>query len=69
MQQFIQTPQQAQLPLFEAFLAQPALPGLKPRDSAGEKPRKGTQPELFSELSLRGAPVIARACWPRSCAS
>ncbi|PLV18450.1 SOS-induced cell division inhibitor SulA [Pseudomonas guariconensis] len=56
MQQFIQTPQQAQLPLFEAFLAQPALPGLKPRDSAGEKPRKGTQPELFSELSLRGAP-------------
>ena len=46
MQQFIQTPQQAQLPLLEAFLAQPALPGLKPRYSAGEKPRKGTQQSL-----------------------
>ncbi|CAK16442.1 SOS-induced cell division inhibitor SulA [Pseudomonas entomophila] len=52
MQPSIQAPLQAQLPLFEAFLAQPALPGFK----ANEQPRKGNQPELFSELALRGAP-------------
>ena len=52
MQQFIHVPEQAQLPLFEAFLAQPVLPGLK----ASEVARKNSQPELFSELSLRGAP-------------
>ncbi|MCG8294318.1 MULTISPECIES: SOS-induced cell division inhibitor SulA [Pseudomonas] len=52
MQPSIQAPLQAQLPLFEAFLAQPVLPGLK----ASEQPRKGNQPELFSELALRGAP-------------
>ncbi|CAI3798378.1 Cell division inhibitor SulA [Pseudomonas sp. MM221] len=52
MQQFIHAPEQAQLPLFEAFLAQPVLPGLK----ASELARKSSQPELFSELSLRGAP-------------
>ncbi|MDR2307067.1 MAG: CDP-glycerol--UDP-pyrophosphoryl-N-acetylglucosaminyl-N-acetylmannosamine glycerophosphotransferase [Paucimonas sp.] len=45
------SPSPAQLPLFEAFLAQPVLPGLK----ASEQPRK-QQPELFSELALRGAP-------------
>ncbi|MBF8722744.1 SOS-induced cell division inhibitor SulA [Pseudomonas guariconensis] len=56
MQQFIHAPQQAQLPLFEAFLAQPVLPGLKARNSVTEQPRKPQQPELFSELSLRGAP-------------
>lgn len=52
MQQFIHAPEQAQLPLFEAFLAQPVLPGLKTTELA----RKSSQPELFSELSLRGAP-------------
>lgn len=52
MQQFIHAPEQAQLPLFEAFLAQPVLPGLK----ASELARKSNQPELFSELALRGAP-------------
>jgi cell division inhibitor SulA len=52
MQPFTHVPQQTQLPLFEAFLAQPVLPGLK----AKEATRKNTQPELFSELSLRGAP-------------
>ncbi|WDY56411.1 SOS-induced cell division inhibitor SulA [Pseudomonas sp. PSKL.D1] len=52
MQQFTQAHQQVQLPLFEAFLAQPVLPGLK----ASAQPRKSSQPELFSELSLRGAP-------------
>jgi len=52
MQQFTQTHQQVQLPLFEAFLAQPVLPGLK----ATEQARKSGRPELFSELSLRGAP-------------
>lgn len=51
MQQFIHAPEQAQLPLFEAFLAQPILPGLK----ASEQARKISQPDLFSELSLRGA--------------
>ena len=44
-------PQQAQLPLFEAFLAQPVLPKLK-----AEKPaRPANEPEAFSELSFRGA--------------
>ncbi|MBC3410337.1 CDP-glycerol--UDP-pyrophosphoryl-N-acetylglucosaminyl-N-acetylmannosamine glycerophosphotransferase [Pseudomonas sp. SWRI51] len=52
MQPFIQPQQQVQLPLFEAFLAQPVLPGLK----AKQAPLKGNQPELFSELALRGAP-------------
>lgn len=52
MQPFIQPQQQVQLPLFEAFLAQPVLPGLKARQA----PLKGNQPELFSELALRGAP-------------
>ncbi|MDH0302206.1 MULTISPECIES: SOS-induced cell division inhibitor SulA [unclassified Pseudomonas] len=52
MQPFTHAPQQAQLPLFEAFLAQPVLPGLKP----SEPTRKSSQPELFSELALRGAP-------------
>lgn len=49
--QFPQTPQQAQLPLFEAFLAQPLAPGLK---KAVESPWS-KDPEAFSELSLRGA--------------
>jgi len=53
MQQFIHAPQQAQLPLFEAFLAQPVLPGLKAHTPS--QPLKGNQPERFSELSLRGA--------------
>lgn len=49
--QFTHTPQQAQLSLFEAFLAQPALPGLK-----AEKPaRPSNEPQVFSELSFRGA--------------
>ncbi|MCL9654330.1 CDP-glycerol--UDP-pyrophosphoryl-N-acetylglucosaminyl-N-acetylmannosamine glycerophosphotransferase [Pseudomonas protegens] len=49
--QFPQTPQQAQLPLFEAFLAQPLAPALK---EAVESPWNN-DPEAFSELSLRGA--------------
>ncbi|HDS1735868.1 MULTISPECIES: SOS-induced cell division inhibitor SulA [Pseudomonas] len=52
MQQFIHAPQSAQLPLFEAFLAEPVLPGLK----ASALARKNSQPERFSELALRGAP-------------
>ena len=52
MQQSAHLSQPAQLPLFEAFLAQPVLPGLKSR----EQSHKPSQPELFSELSLRGAP-------------
>lgn len=50
--QSTQAPQQAQLSLFEAFLAQPVLPGLK----VSETPGNSHQPEVFSELSLRGAP-------------
>lgn len=65
MQQFIHAPEQAQLPLFEAFLAQPVLPGLKTSEVA----RKSSQPELFSELSLRGAPGTAKACWHPCCAN
>lgn len=49
--QFPQTPQQAQLPLFEAFLAQPLAPELK---EVVESPWN-KDPEAFSELSLRGA--------------
>ncbi len=50
--QFTHAPQQAQLSLFEAFLAQPVLPGLKVNEAACQS----SQPEVFSELSLRGAP-------------
>ncbi|MGF6125331.1 cell division inhibitor SulA [Pseudomonas frederiksbergensis] len=49
--QFPHTPQQAQLPLFEAFMAQPLAPILK---DVVESPWS-TEPEVFSELSLRGA--------------
>ncbi|MEZ1316952.1 SOS-induced cell division inhibitor SulA [Pseudomonas fluorescens] len=49
--QFPHTSQQAQLPLFEAFMVQPMAPILK---DVVESPW-GTEPEVFSELSLRGA--------------
>ncbi|WP_397452702.1 SOS-induced cell division inhibitor SulA [Pseudomonas sp. NA-150] len=49
--QFPQTQQHAQLPLFEAFMAQPIAPLLK---DVVETPWN-TEPEAFSELSLRGA--------------
>jgi cell division inhibitor SulA len=49
--QFPQTPQQAQLPLFEAFMAQPIAPLLK---EVVETPWNA-EPDAFSELSLRGA--------------
>ncbi|WP_338525600.1 SOS-induced cell division inhibitor SulA [Pseudomonas batumici] len=49
--QFPQTPQHAQLPLFEAFMAQPLAPLLK---EVVEAPWS-SEPEVFSELSLRGA--------------
>lgn len=49
--QFPHAPQQAQLPLFEAFLAQPVLPRVKARQPAPQS----TKPQAFSELSLRGA--------------
>ncbi|MDY7565429.1 SOS-induced cell division inhibitor SulA [Pseudomonas sp. RTC3] len=49
--QFPQTPQQAQLPLFEAFMAQPIAPLLK---EVVDTPWN-TEPDAFSELSLRGA--------------
>ena len=65
MQQSIQAHQQVQLPLFEAFLAQPVLPGLK----ASEQARKSSRPELFSELSCVAPPNTARACWRRYCVS
>ena len=49
--QFPHAPQQAQLPLFEAFLAQPVLPRVKAKAPA----RQSSKPQAFSELSLRGA--------------
>ncbi|PPA05487.1 CDP-glycerol--UDP-pyrophosphoryl-N-acetylglucosaminyl-N-acetylmannosamine glycerophosphotransferase [Pseudomonas sp. MWU12-2312b] len=49
--QFPHTSQQAQLPLFEAFMAQPLAPILK---EVIESPWSA-EPEVFSELSLRGA--------------
>ena len=50
--QFPQTsPQQTQLPLFEAFMAQPLAPTLK---DVVESPWSA-EPDVFSELSLRGA--------------
>ena len=50
--QFPQTsPQQTQLPLFEAFMAQPLAPILK---DVVESPWSA-EPDAFSELSLRGA--------------
>ncbi|MHC8325939.1 SOS-induced cell division inhibitor SulA [Pseudomonas sp. LB1P83] len=49
--QFPHTSQQAQLPLFEAFMVQPMAPILK---DVVESPWS-TEPEVFSELSLRGA--------------
>jgi cell division inhibitor SulA len=49
--QFPHTPQHAQLPLFEAFMAQPIAPLLT---NVVETPWN-TEPEAFSELSLRGA--------------
>ncbi|MHC8298945.1 SOS-induced cell division inhibitor SulA [Pseudomonas sp. ZS1P83] len=49
--QFPHTSQQAQLPLFEAFMVQPLAPILK---DVAESPWSA-EPEVFSELSLRGA--------------
>lgn len=49
--QFPHAPQQTQLPLFEAFLAQPLAPMLK--DPAERT--WNVEPEAYSELSLRGA--------------
>ncbi|MDD0976820.1 SOS-induced cell division inhibitor SulA [Pseudomonas fontis] len=49
--QFPHTSQQAQLPLFEAFLAQPVLPRLKAKAPV----QPSNEPQAFSELSLRGA--------------
>ena len=52
MQQSTYPTAPTQLPLFEAFLAQPVLPGLKVREPVPG----GGYAEPFSELSLRGAP-------------
>ncbi|MFJ7283007.1 SOS-induced cell division inhibitor SulA [Pseudomonas sp. NPDC099000] len=49
--QFPHTSQQAQLPLFEAFMVQPLAPILK---DVVESPWSA-EPEVFSEISLRGA--------------
>ncbi|VVO89189.1 Cell division inhibitor SulA [Pseudomonas fluorescens] len=49
--QFPHAPQQAQLPLFEAFMMQPLAPILK---EVVESPWSA-EPDVFSELSLRGA--------------
>ena len=49
--QLVHTPQHTQLSLFEAFMAQPLAPILK---ETVEAPWSA-EPEVFSELSLRGA--------------
>ena len=49
--QFPHTPLPAQLPLFEVFMAQPMAPAIK---DVLESPWSA-EPEVFSELSLRGA--------------
>ncbi|KDD65480.1 CDP-glycerol--UDP-pyrophosphoryl-N-acetylglucosaminyl-N-acetylmannosamine glycerophosphotransferase [Pseudomonas mandelii PD30] len=49
--QFPHTSQQAQLPLFEAFMVQPLAPILKDVVESSWS----AEPEVFSELSLRGA--------------
>jgi cell division inhibitor SulA len=52
--QIPQTLHRAQLPLFEAFMAQPVLPHVNPMQEP-----VGIEADAFSELSLRGA---ARHC-------
>lgn len=49
--QFPHTSQQAQLPLFEAFMVQPMAPTLEDVVKAPWS----AEPDVFSELSLRGA--------------
>ncbi|AZE98998.1 Cell division inhibitor-related protein [Pseudomonas orientalis] len=49
--QLVHTPQHTQLSLFEAFMAQPLAPILKQTIEAPWS----CEPEVFSELSLRGA--------------
>lgn len=49
--QFPHTSQQAQLPLFEAFMVQPMAPVLEDVVTAPWS----AEPDVFSELSLRGA--------------
>ena len=49
--QFPHTPLPAQLPLFEVFMAQPMAPAIKEVLDAPWS----AEPEVFSELSLRGA--------------
>ncbi len=50
--QFPLSPQQAQMSLFEAFMAAPATPLFK---EAVESPWTVADPDVFSEMSLRGA--------------
>ncbi|NBA93795.1 SOS-induced cell division inhibitor SulA [Pseudomonas sp. R5(2019)] len=53
--QFPHTPQQAQLPLFEAFMVQPIAPLLAtPLLEKGSR-WQNNEPDVFSELSFRGA--------------
>ncbi|MFY0728082.1 SOS-induced cell division inhibitor SulA [Pseudomonas sp. NFX15] len=49
------SPQQTQLPLFEAFMAQPLAPILK---DVVESPWSA-EPDVFSELSLRGGNCLS----------
>lgn len=49
--QFPQAPEHAQMSLFEAFMAKPMTPVFQ---TAIESPWTAADPEVFSELSLRG---------------
>lgn len=53
--QFPQAPQPAQMSLFEAFMAQPMAPLFKEAKDVVDLPWGSSEPEVFSELSLRGA--------------
>lgn len=65
MQQFIHAPEQAQLPLFEAFLAQPVLPGLKARNRRA----RAASPSCSANCRCAAPLATAKACWPPCCAN
>ena len=57
MQPFTHTTEQVQLPLFEAFLAQPVLPGLKASELAASRVTGGTASIPARRASAWNAPL------------
>lgn len=66
MQQAIHVPQSIQLPLFEAFLAEPVLPGLK---ASAQARQKTATPSGSANCPCAVRRDIAKACWRRYCAT